>query len=194
MDEEKSGILKCFIYKFKQHVDLSSVSETYPCVRCRLLALVHNDCTLQLVHLDPKINTGVPSLQNIKSFTWRKLKAVDSTVRDGLQFAVITGNNTLVSYRITGDPLKADPRDSYNLTEALIGAGLLKENQSLKLLDLSQQHVVLETEGLIAGLSLTLSEVKVIYKIPYDSLYQICSDILIKFNTKQLEFCILVTF
>lgn len=57
------------------------------------------------------------------SFTWRKLKAVDSTVRDGLQFAVITGNNTLVSYRITGDPLKADPRDSYNLTEALIGAG-----------------------------------------------------------------------
>lgn len=69
--------------------------------------------------------------------------------------------------------------------------GLLKENQSLKLLDLSQQHVVLETEGLIAGLSLTLSEVKVIYKIPYDSLYQIFSDILIKFNTKQLEFCIL---
>lgn len=72
--------------------------------------------------------------------------------------------------------------------------GLLKENQSLKLLDLSQQHVVLETEGLIVGLSLAFSEVKVIYKIPYDSLYQICSDILIKFNTKQLEFCILVTF
>lgn len=72
--------------------------------------------------------------------------------------------------------------------------GLLKENQSLKLLDLSQQHVVLETEGLIVGLSLAFSEVKVIYKIPYDSLYQICLDILIKFNTKQLEFCILVTF
>lgn len=73
MDEEKSGILKCFIYKFKQHVDLSSVSETYLCVRCRLLALVHNDCTLQLVHLDPKINTGVPSLQNIKRLVLEQL-------------------------------------------------------------------------------------------------------------------------
>lgn len=69
--------------------------------------------------------------------------------------------------------------------------GLSEENQSLKLLDLSQQHVVLETEGLITGLSLALSEVKVVYKILYDSLYQINSDILIKFNTKQLEFCIL---
>ena len=66
MDEERAGILKCYIYKFKQQIDLSSVNEAYPCVRRRLLALVHADCTLQLVHLDPKIQFEVPSLPEIK--------------------------------------------------------------------------------------------------------------------------------
>lgn len=95
-----------------------------------------NQCYFQFRLIYDKKKVWLPAVSTYKlvhtiwifahtlySFKWRKLKAVDSTLSDGLQFAVITGNNTLVSYRITRDPLKADPGDSYNLTEALSGAG-----------------------------------------------------------------------
>ncbi|XP_056021478.1 spatacsin-like isoform X6 [Ostrea edulis] len=189
MDGEKSGILNCYIYKFKQHLDLSAVKETYPCVRCRLLAVLHTDCRLQFVHLDQKVNNELPSLEGIRSFIWKKINPSDSCVSDGpVQrcFTVITEEGSLVSYRITKEPLCATKEDSYSLKHVLAGA--VKENQTLKLLDVSHQHVVLGTEELVIGLSLTLGAVKVSYKIPYDCQYQISSDILITRTAEQFRF------
>jgi hypothetical protein len=80
------------------------------------------------------------------------------------------------------------------MTKLLFMTGVATENQSIRLLDVSSQHVVLGAEGLVIGLSLTLGTVKVIYKIPYDRQYQICSDVLITLTVEQSRFCILYNF
>ncbi|XP_061172498.1 spatacsin-like [Saccostrea echinata] len=192
MDEEEPGLLKCYIYKFRHNIDLGAISETYPCIRFRLLAVLHTDCRLQFVHLDPKINSEVPSLQGIRSFIWNKTNAFDSTNHDGSQLCftiTIEENNLrLVSYKLTKGSLSASPEESYSLTDVLITTGELAEDSTLKLLDVSHQHAVLQCEGLIIGLSLTRSEVRIIYKIPYNSHYQITAGILIILNEEQLNF------
>ncbi|XP_062566288.1 spatacsin-like [Saccostrea cucullata] len=192
MEEEESGILKCYIYKFRHNIDLGAVSETYPCIRFRLLAVLHTDCSLQFVHLDPKINTEVPSLQSIKSFLWNKTNTSDSSSDDGpqLYFTVVTkGDNVcMVSYKLMKDSLCSTAVESYNLTDVLTTIGELAEDSKLKLLDVSHQHAALQCGESIVGLSLTRSEVRVIYKIPHHSYYQITAGILILLNEEQLKF------